>query len=160
MFTAVSLLLLIADSLFNLFLGFTMLLQALNCLKRVEEFILTPLPRDGRITNIQDGQAVSVQNGSFGWSEKEPPCVKSVSFAIPKGEVVFLLGPVASGKSTLLHALLGETPLMEGSVAVSDKEIAFCGQSPWLMVRRPPKSRILFSQQRADIHRTPRFVRT
>lgn len=44
-----------------------------------------------------------------------------------------LIGPVASGKSTLLQALLGEIVQMRGEVWYHSSDIAFCGQQPWLM---------------------------
>jgi ATP-binding cassette subfamily C (CFTR/MRP) protein 1 len=33
-----------------------------------------------------------------------------------------------------LKGLLGETPLSEGQVEVTNSDIAWCEQSPWLMV--------------------------
>ena len=43
-----------------------------------------------------------------------------------------IVGPIASGKSPLLKALLGETPSSKGFVYVATREIAFCDQSPFL----------------------------
>lgn len=50
--------------------------------------------------------------------------------SIAEGEIAVILGPVASGKSTLLSALLGDV-YCEGHVAVETK-MAFCSQDAWL----------------------------
>lgn len=43
-----------------------------------------------------------------------------------------IVGPVASGKSTLLKGLLGELPKATGCVDVARRRIAFCDQTPWI----------------------------
>ena len=49
--------------------------------------------------------------------------LRDVSFEIEGGEVYGIFGPTASGKSTLLHAVLGSTSLNGGSVLFRDKDI-------------------------------------
>jgi ATP-binding cassette subfamily C (CFTR/MRP) protein 1 len=43
-----------------------------------------------------------------------------------------VVGSVASGKLTMLKAILGELRLTLGTVTVTSKEIPYCDQSPWL----------------------------
>jgi ABC-type multidrug transport system fused ATPase/permease subunit len=43
-----------------------------------------------------------------------------------------IVGPVSSGKSTLLQAILGETPVVKGLQRSFYTEVAYCGQSAWL----------------------------
>jgi ATP-binding cassette subfamily C (CFTR/MRP) protein 1 len=53
---------------------------------------------------------------------------------IPTAQLTAIIGPVASGKSTFLKALLGEIPVSQGSVRVrTNSNIAFCDQTPWLL---------------------------
>jgi ABC-type uncharacterized transport system fused permease/ATPase subunit len=40
---------------------------------------------------------------------------------------------VGCGKSSLLKAILGELPVMGGTVHLSSTRIAFCDQTPWHM---------------------------
>ncbi|MFU2316248.1 ABC transporter ATP-binding protein [Rahnella sp. PCH160] len=49
--------------------------------------------------------------------------LKSVTFALEKGEILGLLGPNGSGKSTLLNAISGFTTVDSGTVTVGDKRI-------------------------------------
>jgi ABC-type lipoprotein export system ATPase subunit len=43
-----------------------------------------------------------------------------------------VVGPVGSGKSTLLRAILGEVPLLQGSIKRLSSPVAYCDQVPWL----------------------------
>jgi ATP-binding cassette subfamily C exporter for protease/lipase len=51
------------------------------------------------------------------------PIVKSVSFAIHKGDVLGVIGPSGSGKSTLARLLVGIWPSMMGSVRLDGADI-------------------------------------
>jgi ATP-binding cassette subfamily C (CFTR/MRP) protein 1 len=163
MFTALSLLLLLAEPLFSVFLGLLDFMRALGCIQRIETFLLISKQTEKRrvykdhtsskseqpiaeceITPIVcrettprhlDDVCVLVKDGNFGWSEDGPPIIRNINMTLHIGEVVFLLGPVACGKSTFFQALLGKTPFYEGSVSLSCLDIAWCEQSPWLMVR-------------------------
>ena len=85
-----------------------------------------------RVSQPPQGIAVAVQNGEFGW-DREVPLLRRVTFQIPLSALVLVTGPVASGKSSLLKGLLGETPLCRGSVALSHRHsLAFCDQEPFL----------------------------
>ena len=119
-------------------------MSAVGCIQRIETYLKSTARVDRRTimegTKLEtalesslkaDSISISVHNGSFGWSNKAQ--LHKINLNIRAGEFTFLLGPVASGKSTLLKALLGETPFFEGSVTISSAEIAFCEQSAWLM---------------------------
>lgn len=123
--------------------GLIELRSAIGCLTRLEKFLQTPARRDTRtIISAQSYQtrsttnddAVSMRNASFGWKEEDPLTIRNISLRVPPSTVVMITGPVACGKSTLLKGLLGETPLSEGRIEVSSPNVAWCEQSPWLMV--------------------------
>jgi ATP-binding cassette subfamily C (CFTR/MRP) protein 1 len=82
--------------------------------------------------DLHNENAVVVQNGTFGWKAEEP-ILRDISMSIKASQLTLLIGPVASGKSTLLKAFLGETPSSQGFVYVSSTEVAFCDQTPWLI---------------------------
>jgi ABC-type bacteriocin/lantibiotic exporter with double-glycine peptidase domain len=89
--------------------------------------------------------SIIVRNGTFGWSSSDEPVLKDISFSIKASRLTMVIGPVACGKSTLLKALLGETPSSEGFVYVSTIEVAFCDQTPWLINGSVQKNILGFS---------------
>ncbi|RAH74153.1 multidrug resistance-associated protein [Aspergillus aculeatinus CBS 121060] len=77
---------------------------------------------------------ISLENVRFGW--KSSPLDKSGVTLIleqsDRGNLVTIVGPVGSGKSTFLKGLAGETPVLDGKLVISHTDIAFCEQMPWL----------------------------
>ena len=55
---------------------------------------------------------------------------------IPKGQVVAIVGPVGSGKSSLLQGLIGEMRRETGSVKFGGS-VSYCPQSAWIQVPAP-----------------------
>lgn len=53
----------------------------------------------------------------------EQTAVNSISFAIPKGEIVGFLGPNGAGKSTTMKVITGYVPATEGKVFVCERDI-------------------------------------
>lgn len=72
------------------------------------------------------------QNASFSWNNLGAPALSNLNLKIKSNQLTMVVGPVASGKSTLLKAILGELKPTIGAVAVASKDIAYCDQSPWL----------------------------
>ncbi|KAM3481718.1 hypothetical protein MY5147_000515 [Beauveria neobassiana] len=60
------------------------------------------------------------------------PILFRVDFSLVQGSITALIGPPGTGKSTLLHGILGEATLVEGAVCVQNEEMAICGQVTWL----------------------------
>ena len=58
--------------------------------------------------------------------------LSDVHFTIPAGQLCVVVGPVASGKSSLLMAALGELPYIEGSLSRPGK-ISYFSQEPWIL---------------------------
>ena len=59
--------------------------------------------------------------------------IPTTSLAIPKGQVVAIVGPVGSGKSSLLQGLIGEMRKETGSVKFCGS-VSYCPQSAWIQV--------------------------
>jgi cell division transport system ATP-binding protein len=62
--------------------------------------------------------------------------LSEVSFAIEKGEFVFLVGPSGSGKSTMIRLLLKELEPSGGRILVGGRELARLKRSKVPMLRR------------------------
>ncbi|MFC5269670.1 peptidase domain-containing ABC transporter [Adhaeribacter terreus] len=94
--------------------------------------VLTSLDKIGIVTDLpienasgfkleplqgQNGMLVAVKSLKFGYPEGKKPVLKDVSFTLQPGERVCLAGANDSGKTTLLHLLLGLYSSYEGSIA-------------------------------------------
>jgi branched-chain amino acid transport system ATP-binding protein len=55
--------------------------------------------------------------------ERGAPIVRSVSFAVSKGEMLAVLGPNGAGKSTMIKAVAGLVPKFAGRVRLLGKDI-------------------------------------
>ncbi|KAK6351860.1 hypothetical protein TWF718_005005 [Orbilia javanica] len=163
MFTSLSLLMLITQPLFGVFLDIFEFMSSMGCLERIEVFLKKETKSDHRLFSFErplgtilnqtsdadieleqfitqrvetfDGEDASleVRDASFGWKKGETPVINDVSFTADTGSLVMICGPVACGKSTLLKSLLGETVGLKGFVRLSTDSIGYCDQVPWLM---------------------------
>jgi ABC-type multidrug transport system fused ATPase/permease subunit len=63
-----------------------------------------------------------IQRGSFGWKEGKD-ALRNINISIPNKGLILVVGPVASGKSTLCKALLGECPLLKEMSSFANKGV-------------------------------------
>lgn len=66
---------------------------------------------------------VSVEELSFAYPEIEKQVLNNISFSIPKGKFVGIVGPSGAGKTTLVDILLGLLPPSKGKISVDGKNI-------------------------------------
>ncbi|KAI1382741.1 P-loop containing nucleoside triphosphate hydrolase protein [Hypoxylon trugodes] len=151
-FTSVSYIILLATPLSLLFQIFPGFLNALACLSRIQKFIEQDARLDfresvskspigdlmGRETIRGEGSAASsplikISEGSFGWSA-DRLSLKNVDIDIPSSQLTIVVGPIASGKSTLCNTLLGEIPVAHGQLSMGScsRKIGYCDQIPYL----------------------------
>lgn len=78
--------------------------------------------------------ALSISNGTFGWKAGQT-VLTDISISLPISYFTFVIGPVASGKSSLCKAILGDIPIAAGEVRLhpSISSVAFCDQVPFLI---------------------------
>lgn len=62
---------------------------------------------------------------------KTPSSLTNINISIPKGSLVAIVGPVGSGKSSLLNAMLGEMKKLKGRI-VFDGDIGYAAQNAWI----------------------------
>jgi ATP-binding cassette, subfamily C (CFTR/MRP), member 1 len=76
--------------------------------------------------------AILMESGLYGWDKNEPSGVlQDINLAVPRGKITMVVGPVGCGKSTLLKAVLGELPVVGGTMQMSSLRIALCDQTAW-----------------------------
>ena len=96
--------------------------------------------------------AVKMIDTSYKWSHDDQKlCLENISFEIPKGSLVAVVGQVGSGKSSLLSAILGEmepitsenTSIVRNSPVIVDGSVAYAAQQAWIQ-NASVKDNILF----------------
>ncbi|XP_015787127.1 canalicular multispecific organic anion transporter 2-like [Tetranychus urticae] len=74
---------------------------------------------------------ISVKNATFSWSQDEEAVLTNINIEVPQNKLIAIVGPVGSGKSSLLAALLGDLHKKQGSINVHGR-IAYVPQTAWL----------------------------
>ncbi|KAJ6780041.1 hypothetical protein PWT90_01213 [Aphanocladium album] len=141
LFTSVALLELLSNPLNSLFQTVPRIISAFVCIQRIQDFLESKDRIDFRQMQTYENQETSdrsespriqLSNGNFGW-EPERMILRDINASIFAG-LNIVVGPVASGKSTLCKVLLGETPFAKGTVnfLIQPRKTAFCDQVPCL----------------------------
>ncbi|KAI1336278.1 multidrug resistance-like protein [Xylariaceae sp. FL0016] len=97
--------------------------------------------------------AIELQDASFAWPPENQLVIDKVSFTIQEEQLMVLVGPIASGKSTLLRGILGELPLAGGSISLSRCRTSWCDQSPWLTNASIQMNILSFNHFDAELYR-------
>ena len=85
-------------------------------------------------SNSMQGPAISIRNLHVAYGERE--ILHGVTFEVPAGETVVILGGSGSGKSTLLRTLVGlETPT-SGEIIVRGKSLQQLSPAEWRELRQ------------------------
>ena len=83
--------------------------------------------------NKNGQESVKVRDATFTWDRKvAQPCLENINLVARKGELTCIVGRVASGKSSLLLAILGDLWKVKGGVTVHG-HTAYVSQQPWAM---------------------------
>ncbi|KAL1865057.1 hypothetical protein Daus18300_007404 [Diaporthe australafricana] len=136
---------LLASPLTQLFQTLPNMLASKASLERIQTFLATAPRVDYRVVlstekpaaenagKTRGGPTISLQNVSLGWEEAKWQ-LSNLNMAFPSSELTIIRGPVASGKSTLSRALLGEVTFVEGKIGFSSApgKIGLCAQTPFL----------------------------
>ncbi|XP_053528129.1 multidrug resistance-associated protein 1 isoform X1 [Artibeus jamaicensis] len=98
--------------------------------------------------SIKEGggsNSITVKNATFTWARNDPPTLNGITFSIPEGSLVAVVGQVGCGKSSLLSALLAEMDKLEGHVAIKGS-VAYVPQQAWIQ-NHSLRENILFGRQ-------------
>lgn len=142
-YTSLSLIYLLADPMVVVFRTIPFVSAALACFSRIQTYLLSESCTDYRLPlserdhhPSQDGKKgdtlVAISGANFGWVPGKPDILNDITVNIRRSCFTFIVGPVGSGKSTLIRAILGEVPLRAGSIYADPGRIAFVGQEPWI----------------------------
>ncbi|XP_045789107.1 ABC transporter C family member 8-like [Trifolium pratense] len=113
----------------------SIMIQVKVSFDRLNKFLLDEeLNNDDSKRNLQQCSvnAVEIQDGNFIWDhESVSTTLKDVNLEINRGQKIAICGPVGAGKSSLLYAILGEIPMISGTVNVGGT-LAYVSQSAWI----------------------------
>lgn len=110
----------------------TVLLNASVAVGRISDFIAEPDKLNGFVEgSTLDEDKLELQDASFSWPGFTELTLLRLSLTFPRGLTV-IYGQVASGKTALLQALLGELDLRAGHLSKPHTAIGYCAQTPWL----------------------------
>jgi len=87
---------------------------------------------EGKTEEIDQAALVEVKHES-GELLKMRRAIAFKSFEVVQGGLTIVVGPVGSGKSSLLAALLGETELIKGTRVDLSCRVAYAAQCPWII---------------------------
>ena len=104
--------------------------------KRIQEFMQYPVRQDQQTNhfyqNSEPKGSVFMENASFSWNVDDT-CLSSLTITIRPTSFVGIIGPVGSGKSSLLAAILGEMNLVDGYMHTVQNAFSYAPQSPWIL---------------------------
>ncbi|KAK2715107.1 hypothetical protein QYM36_009933, partial [Artemia franciscana] len=76
--------------------------------------------------------SLALEHVTAKWSSNtEENTLNDITISVKGNELLAIIGPVGSGKGSLLQAVLGELPINDGKIRVSGK-VSYVGQEPWV----------------------------
>ncbi|EMC99860.1 hypothetical protein BAUCODRAFT_63331 [Baudoinia panamericana UAMH 10762] len=97
---------------------------------RIEDFMAEP-ERQEMTTEALIGDSLAIEHASFSWPGTESQVLRDINISFPEG-ITLICGEVASGKTALLQALLGELDMSDGQLIRPREPVGYCAQTPWL----------------------------
>lgn len=149
-FTSLALISLLTSPLLQFCQAIPSFSQAISCFDRIEEYCKKDSDYEPRkptahisgsseielhntLTATRFGSSlISFQDATILRSLTSPPVLQTLNFDIRRG-ITAIIGPVASGKTTLLEAMLGRHVLQGSPTPIPLSRAAYAPQTPWIM---------------------------
>ncbi|CAG7784814.1 unnamed protein product [Allacma fusca] len=112
-------------------IGITRYFQTAVSLKRLNQFMNAEEIDPKAVSHDETvSEAILIDKASFSWDETSM-ILRNISLKVRRGSLVAIVGSVGSGKSSLIHAILGEMNKLSGRVNTKGS-VAYCAQQPWI----------------------------
>ncbi len=123
------------------------LLNAYVGVQRLEAFMSEPNKAETEVLPTSATQ-LELKHASFAWPGARRLVLHDITLAFPTG-LTIVCGKVATGKTALLQALLGELDKRSGDLIRPTEMSGYCAQTPWLQ-SMSIRENILFSSPYED----------
>ncbi|XP_071842956.1 ATP-binding cassette sub-family C member 8-like [Apostichopus japonicus] len=103
---------------------------------KIEKCVIEDYDKDTSDTTTGKKISIQIKDATFSWNrDGDSIALSDINLMIPKGNLTMVIGAVASGKTALLSAILGEMETTRGNIRFSCKypKIAFSAQIPWIL---------------------------
>ncbi|KAJ3071937.1 Multidrug resistance-associated protein 4 [Rhizoclosmatium hyalinum] len=143
-------------------MGLQFSIESLVSFQRIQKFLMLPeietTSTNATDESIDPSIVLQLQNASFNWpvsplatpsetkkqdakfqgtdedAQTSREILKNISVTLRKSQMAVVIGPVGSGKSSLLNAVLREMECHEGSLYTPrNLRIAYASQTPWIL---------------------------
>lgn len=156
--TSLSLINLLLTPLQDLLFAIPDAFSSIKCLDRVQNFLTRKSQNDKRMVGLTSpglmpslqppvplprapGNAsprlrtavLELNNVTIGTGLDHSKHIGRLTLRLSTPSLTLIVGPVGCGKSILLKTILGEIEPVEGEISISDLEVAYCGQLPWIV---------------------------
>ncbi|XP_022228038.2 LOW QUALITY PROTEIN: probable multidrug resistance-associated protein lethal(2)03659 [Drosophila obscura] len=139
--------------------GMSQFAELMVTLRRIQAFLMrdeTKSVLQGDAKEKPTEVMVEIETLTARWSpEHNEPVLDKISMSLKRPQLVAVIGPVGSGKSSLIQAILGELPPESGGVKLQGR-VSYASQEPWLF-NASLRDNILFGLP-MDKHRYRRVV--
>ncbi|XP_023212557.1 multidrug resistance-associated protein 4-like [Centruroides sculpturatus] len=124
--------------------------EVLVSLKRLQDFLLLQEKDDETLKAVEESKILTecgiwMNNVTATWKKETYPTLNDISINVQPGELLTVIGPVGSGKTSFLLSILGEIPVTSGKVIVRGK-IAYASQEAWVF-NGSIRENILFGEE-------------
>lgn len=99
------------------------MMQAEDALRRVEDILAAPQVRVPKNPKVPTGNGIEFQTVSFTYEGAEKKALDTVTFTVPAGSTVALVGPSGGGKTTAASLIPRFWDVDSGSVAVGGVDV-------------------------------------
>lgn len=147
--------------------------EAFSSCQRIEEFLDKVYGENNEVTTekeekivynqLTDSDAIfKIKNGTFYHGvDPNQTVLKNINISVSKGEILTIVGPVGSGKSSLLLAALGELnqSTTENSLYLKDGvTTAYCSQRPFILAASIKSNISLVKGNNSEDFRSPSYI--
>ncbi|XP_023228572.1 multidrug resistance-associated protein 4-like isoform X1 [Centruroides sculpturatus] len=135
-------------NLFSQAVGFVA--EILVSLKRIQDFLLLQERESDAVKTIREREnsteyEIRMHSVTAAWKNEFEPTLNGISLNMQLRELLIVIGPVGSGKTSLLMSVLGEIPITSGKVSVKGK-ISYASQEAWVF-NATIRENILFGEE-------------